>query len=480
MNILRHLSLLLVISITACSTKTSVDITAPPQVPTPPTPPIERSTPCTTFADLTSSERDQAETAYVLYKDFLKADDLTQAYRQWQRAYQLAPGSNGRVKYQYEDGVIIYEKLYNKSQDNALKERYIDTIMMIYDKRVECFGDQAYIDGRKAFDYYYKYTDEVSQDEIFNLFKSAAGSKGIDMDYFIVNPFTKMLHDRIIEDKISHSEALPHAKTIIKAIEKGKANCKGSLCDAWKTIDDYASARLVALEGVDGFYDCEYYTDRYYTAYEADPDNCEVIELAYRRMLRGGCLADDPNLISVKTSKDEKCYTPPPPPGNLRQGFDCYSSGDYRCAVEKFLAYVDATDDTEKKAKYLLTVAKIYYGDIRDFPSSRKYARQAAALKPNWGDPYLLIGKLYASSGPLCGPGTGWDSQVVTWPAIDMFTKAKKVDPSVAAEANKWIREYQQYMPSKGDIFQRTNLTMGGPFKVGCWINETTTIRAAP
>ena len=88
----------------------------------------------------------------------------------------------------------------------------------------------------------------------------------------------------------------------------------------------------------------------------------------------------------------------------------------------------------------------------------------------------MLIGKLYASSGPLCGPGTGFDSQVVTWPAIDMFKKAKQVDPSVATEANKLIDTYTQYMPSKEDIFSRT-MKEGSTYKVGCWINRNTTVR---
>ncbi|MDX1409739.1 MAG: hypothetical protein R3330_16435, partial [Saprospiraceae bacterium] len=90
-----------------------------------------------------------------------------------------------------------------------------------------------------------------------------------------------------------------------------------------------------------------------------------------------------------------------------------------------------------------------------------------------------MIGKLYASSGPLCGPGRGWDSQIVTWPAIDQFMQARRVDPSVSAEANKWINYYSRYMPSVEDIFQR-QLQEGQSFTVGCWIQETTTIRAAP
>lgn len=95
------------------------------------------------------------------------------------------------------------------------------------------------------------------------------------------------------------------------------------------------------------------------------------------------------------------------------------------------------------------------------------------------GAAYMLIGRLYASSGPICGPGTGWDSQIVTWPAIDKWKKAKSVDPSVAAEANKLINRYRKFMPSKEDIFQR-GLKVGQSYNIPCWIKEKTVIRAAP
>ena len=163
----------------------------------------------------------------------------------------------------------------------------------------------------------------------------------------------------------------------------------------------------------------------------------------------------------------------------LRQGYDCLENGDYRCAATKFDEFANSTDDMNKKAKYKLLVSKIYYAHLKKYSKSRTYAREAAKLRPNWGDPYILIGKLYASSGPLCGPGTGWDSQIVTWPAIDKWKKAKSIDSNVASEANKLIARYSQYMPSKGDIFQRS-MTEGTSFKVGCWIQESTTIRAAP
>jgi len=147
--------------------------------------------------------------------------------------------------------------------------------------------------------------------------------------------------------------------------------------------------------------------------------------------------------------------------------------------VDCYKNYVAESENPASRAKYNLLIAKIYYGtSIRNFSKSREYARLALKDQPNLGEAYLLIGKLYASSGPLCGPGRGWDSQIVTWPAIDMFNKAKSVDSSVAGEANKLIREYSKYMPSIEDIFLR-QLLEDQSFFVGCWIQENTTIRAA-
>ena len=437
--------------------------------------PIELLTPCTTLSQLSSRDRDEAETAFVLYRDLVKTGDMADALPLWKKAYSLAPGANGRIQYHFDDGVKIYTDLFKNAIDKDQKQAYIDTVMMIYDKRLECFGNEATIKGRKAFDYYYNFYEYSDADKTFNLFQEAVEDKGKNADYFVINPFSKLLHDRVVEGKISKEEGVKLAITLDSAISHGLANC-ATKCDAWNIIADYAPNRLESLEGVDDFYDCDYYSNKYYTQFQENPTDCEVIKLAYRRMLRGKCDIDDPRLAEVKASKDKNCFTPPTPVGPLRQAFDIYSTGDYKGAIVLFKKFIAKTTDVEKKAKYTLLIAKIYYGDIKNFVSARKYAREAAKLKSSWGEPYILIGKLYASSGPLCGPGRGWDSQIVTWPAIDKFQYAKKIDPSVAGEANKWINTYSQYMPNREDIFQRS-IKEGSSFKVRCWINENTTVR---
>lgn len=462
-------------ALASCGSKTAEVIKETPVKETPVVLEEELLTPCTTLAQLSTVDRDEAETAFVLYRDFVKSGDMAQALPLWKKAYNFAPGANGRIQYHFDDGVKIYTDLFKKATNKVQKQAYVDTVMMIYDKRAECFGEEATIKGRKAFDYYYNFYEYSDADQTFNLFKEAVSAKGKNADYFVINPFSKLLYDRVVEQKISNEEGAKLALTIYSAISNGLATC-GNKCESWNIIADYAPNRLETLEGIDDFYDCDYYSDKYYSQFQESPTDCEVIELAYRRMLRGKCDINDPRLVEVKAAKDKNCFTPPPPPGLLRQAFDTYSTGDYKGAILLFEKFIATTTDIEKKAKYTLLIAKIYYGDIKNFTSSRKYARAAAKIKGNWGEPYILIGKLYASSGPLCGPGRGWDSQIVTWPAIDKFQYAKKIDSSVAGEANKWINTYSQYMPSREDIFQRS-IKEGSSFNVGCWINENTTVR---
>ena len=431
--------------------------------------------PCTTLDELSGSVREEVETAYVLYKDQVKLKKYDEAFPLWETAYYGAPAANGSIKYQYEDGLKIYKYFYDNTTDKQLRQAYVDTIMSIYDKRVECFGEPAYVAGRKAFDYYYYYRDESDDEEVYNLFKQALDAKGEKADYFVINPFSKLLSDKVANEEVPVEEGSKYARILWDAIKYGTASGKNK--EAWEIINEYAPARLENLEGVEGIYDCSYYEEKYVQLYRENPEDCEIINRAYSRLLWGKCDKDAPSVIELAAAKDSNCYTPPPAEGPLRMAYTAYTEGKYLEAVQRFDEFVELTQDSTKKAKYSLLIAKIYYGDIKNFSLSRKYALESLKYVPGSGEPYLLIGKLYASSGPLCGPGRGWDSQIVTWPAIDMWERALS-DPLVASEARKLINTYRQYMPKKEDIFLR-GIQANSEFTVGCWINRKTRVRTA-
>ena len=306
--------------------------------------------PCKTFSDLSGYDRDQAETAYVLYKDELKLNNYKSALSIWRKAYSLAPGSNGRVKSQFDDGVTLYSELIKQSNDEALNKKYVDTILMIQAKREECFGTDASYEGKKAFDYYYNLSKYVDEEKIYATFKKSIDMGNGKAEYFVINPMAKIIHDRVLEGKISNEEGRKYAKYLTNSLNQGLATCQGEQCDSWKIIKEYTPDILASLEGVKlTFMTVPTISDKYYELFKASPTDCEVITTTLARMIRGKCEMNDPRLMEVKSARDKNCQVAPPPPGTLKQAYDAYSNGSYREAVRLFDQFVNESDDPEKK-----------------------------------------------------------------------------------------------------------------------------------
>ncbi len=458
-----------------CTPKTGEKTQAEEVSQTQPSQPVqeENLSPCPKFSD--APNPDEALENYVLYRDFIKAGEWDKAYAYWQKVYPVAPAADGKRNTVLADGIRFMEHFY--AQSGGQDDSYVDRIFELYDQIDRCYPEGGYIAARKAFDLYYKYPDRASQMEKYQLFKKALDTDGLDAPDFALNPFTSLLVELYFEDKIPMAEARTYQQQVRDILAKGLAECESGVdCERWKIVEEYAPNRLQAFESVKGFYDCDYYMERYYPEFLADSADCDNVRTVYSRLTWGQCPKDDPRFARLVRIGNENCA----PAGSrlAREAYECLKQADYDCAIARFEEAAAETDDPEKKGNYLLLVAKIYQAHKINFPRSREFALQAAEARPDWGEPYIHIGRLYASSGPLCGPGRGWDSQVVVWPALDMWNKAKSIDPSVAAEANKWIGQYSQYMPKKEDVFQRLK-KVGESYFVGCWIQRSTHIRTA-
>lgn len=458
----------------ACSPKTGQPTVTPPTTPKNPTPPAPppaaNLSPCPKFKD--APNPDEAETNYVLYRDHLKKQQIDKAFELWQKVYQVAPAADGRRATVFEDGIWFYKRIYNGAEDSILRKQYLNTVIQLFDEMAKCYGEKEWVGARKAFEYYYSFQGTASKMEIYNLFKTYIDTAGLKTQAFAINPFTALLVELGLDKQVPMKEAQHYDKKIKEILTHNLANAKPQELEAWKIVDSYAPARLTDFETMKGFYDCAYFKERYLAAFQENPKDCDVIRETFSWLKWGGCPDADEDLKTVVKAGNENCV----------ERLSCYQvlkNGNYREAIACFEEAIDKTSSTEEKAAYTLLIAKIYYSHLKNYGQARKYARDASKIRPNWGEPYLLVGRLYASSGPLCGPGTGWDSQVVTWVAIDEWSKAKSVDPSSAAEANKLIGRYSQFMPSREEIFQR-NLKSGDTYFIGCWIQQNTTIRPAP
>ena len=465
----------------ACTPKATPEITTTETASTPPVPrveaPAESLSPCTKFTDVPGG--DAAETNYVLYRDALKRDEWDNAFEKWQQVYEVAPAADGRRNTVYADGIRFYEYFISRTDDEKKKMDYRDAIFALYDEIDKCYPEGGYVMGRKAFDMYYKYPDMATPKEQFDMFSHSMDMDGDNLQDFVVNPMADLLVRLYADDQVDLATAKKYERQIQGAVERGLADCEGTGCERWKIIANYAPQRLEYFESVKGFYDCDYYVTKYYPEFRENPGDCDVISTLGSRLAFAGCDRNRAEFQAISAAYSaNQCGGPATVSSGAGRCYTLLRDADYREAIGCFEQSSTEATDPERRAKYNLTIAKIYYAHLKNFSQARKYARLASEARPNWGEPYLLIGRLYASSGPLCGPGTGFESQKVVWPAIDMWQKAKSVDPEAAAEANKWIGKYAQYMPSNEDIFQR-GLKEGASFNVGCWIGESTRVRAA-
>ena len=80
-----------------------------------------------------------------LYREYYKQQNYDDAIKPWRWVYNNCPSSSGNI---FKNGPILIKYLMKKNPEN--KQAYIDTLMMIYDKRIQYFGKQGYVLGKKG------------------------------------------------------------------------------------------------------------------------------------------------------------------------------------------------------------------------------------------------------------------------------------------------------------------------------------------
>ncbi|NJM15699.1 MAG: hypothetical protein HC896_10320 [Bacteroidales bacterium] len=84
-----------------------------------------------------------------LYREYAKNKNYGMALPFWQIVFAECPKSSKNI---YIDGAKMYGDLIEDKQNEARKDGLIDTLMLIYDQRVEHFKEKGYVLGRKGVD----------------------------------------------------------------------------------------------------------------------------------------------------------------------------------------------------------------------------------------------------------------------------------------------------------------------------------------
>lgn len=396
-----------------------------------------------------------------LYREYSRQRDFKMAYPFWRLVFNECPQSSKNI---YIDGVKMIKQFIEKEKNPEVSKKLIDTLMMVYDQRIKYYpadkGDQL---ERKAVDLLryrrddIKYVEEAYGylKESIKIEKNKSGEAGLAT--FVTTSISLYQNNKLdlstmIDNYILVNEIM---------ISKITANPKDTNLTNLKSALD---ANFIAIPMT-----CDDIVPKLRSIFEKDKYNIENLKLVTSALKTKGC--SDNDLFYEASIIFHDTFPSAESAANIGQM--AFAKGNYQESADYFKQSTSLETNSVTNAAYYFGLANALY-KLDRLPEARESALKAANLRGNWGEPYILIGRMYAESTDKCSGLTL--PRAIYWAAVDKFLKAKSIDPMVEETANKLILTYSAYFPPKEDAFF-LNISEGDSYSLGCWINETTRAR---
>lgn len=392
-----------------------------------------------------------------LYSEYYKQKNYKDAKKFWVQAISICPQSSKNL---YIYGSNMYKKFIKAEKDKATKQGLVDTLMMIYDMRMEHFGQEAYVKGKKGSDML-KYgggTEEESE----ALLKFAVENLGNEADAGVIAYYYNAVYRLHKDGKRTQADMITLYPKLMAIVSHNEKAGKGKkYLKAKESIDEIFQA--VA--------DCESLIPFYRDAFTKNPEDVELLKEMTSILEKKSC-TDDP-LFYEAASK--LAALEPSASAYYNLGIVAIKQEKWAEAATNFETAADQEGgDAETIEKALINGSKANL-KLGRYSKAASLARRAGEVNPKNGEVHLLIADAYAYSAGSCGDND-CTAKSAYWVAYDEVLKAKAVDPSLADKVNQKAGGYKANFPDSEKCFFHS-ITEGSQYTVGCWINRSTTVR---
>ncbi len=405
---------------------------------------------------------------WSLYAEYYRQRNYEMAFEPWKYMFEDCPKATINI---YIHGANMLKHFYNETEDPDRRDQLVDSLMMLYDQRIEKFGERGRVLGRKAADLYQLRPNDIPK--LFELTEESIELRGMNSgaDVLLIN-FQSVI--RLVESGQKDMDA------ILERFERNMEIIEYNLEHNPEDERFYRPAKNNIEAMFEPYATCESLTALYKPRFEESPEDIELMEQIIEMMDNAGC-RDDEFFFEV----NEQLYTLQPDAdlAFLLARLESDRS-NYRESISYFQDAIDKykEDDPEEHQENIFRsywqMAEISYRRLENMPTARRYAREANNVSPNDGRPLILIGEMYAASASDCGDDE-FTETTAYWVAVDKFERAANVaeDPSVQSRASELANTYRQYFPD-GEIIFFHGYDIGETYRVECWINRDTRVRA--
>ncbi len=406
-----------------------------------------------------------------MYDQFYRQKDYKSALAPWRLLYRTYPKSTKNI---YYHGVTMFEDKFEKATSWNEKNFYIDSVMNVYERRIKFFGEKGFVRGRQGVSYIDMKlkNDNWTDDQLKDILKKGQG----------------YLEEAIKEegDKTEAPVLVVYMQTTSRLFKLGelpKEKVVENYEKASEIVEKYLSTKpddekyLASKDAINkifeisGAADCEALTKLYEPRFNEISGNIETLKKVLRMLDKQDCTDGD---LFAKAS--EKLYElEPSAEAAFNMGRLFMKRNDIAKGKDYYLQAIDAEKDASLLSKYYFELGTYTFATEHNYQEAYNYLKKSLANDSNNAKVYLVLADLMASYSKYYGEKE-IEHRSLFWLAVDYLGKAKKIDPELSDKANEKINYYSQYFLTKEELFF-DGLQDGQAYKIGSWINETTTIR---
>ena len=399
------------------------------------------------------------------YTEYYKQKNYEAALPNWRKAYNLCPPTS---RYSLlSDGTTLLRREISKSTTSPqYKKELIDSLMTIYDQRVEFWPKYKVASlNNQALDMY----NYVKNDNnyLYNGLSKIIALNGTNIKpnilLFHFNAAVALYKEGALEADQLINDYQKAVEIIGSITPKSEIESK-LLADNMSKIENLFIGSQVAS--------CDNLLALFTPRFEADPSDLALSKNIVKMLqLTEDCVDNDLYLNAVNV-----IYTQEPSHSSAYYLYKLYSSkGDLENAEKFIMEAVNFEDsDPDTDASYLYDYATLCF---KNGQNNKAYdaASKVVEISDSFdGKAYWLMGSIWAAAP--CG-GDEIERRSKYWVATDLMVKAKNADPALAEDADKSISQYRVYYPNTADAFMY-NLTNGQSYTVSCGgMRAVTTVR---
>lgn len=413
------------------------------------------------LSSLFANAQTECDVNYSVYKEFLNVESYKNALPKYREVFNSCPQYNKVV---YIDGIKIYKGMISQTQNVAEINAYVDTLKMIYSKRIENYGEASSVLARCGLDVMKLRKSDTAYVEAYHILAQSVAADPANPDMSGVSAYFQLAVNLVAKNKISNDEffaaIVPTSIAVKKNVATNDAKYKQQAEKIFFTLSTNMSKLPAQQSDFDRLFD---------EKYKVSNDIAEAAVMS-ETMSMLGCEGSG---LFAQTA--EKLYSSNPSSA-AAASIARYNRKikDYEKAAQYYGEAIERESDNVKKSVYLYEASTVA-NFRKKYSEAVSLAKKSAQANPSNGAPYLFIGAIYGSNANLCSTDA-FVRREIYWIAADYVIKAKNTDPSLEADANSLLKKFSALFPNKEDAFMHS-VKPGDVVRINAFDSEVTTAR---